>query len=428
MELNPEKMPVWFRWFLVAIACWALYWQGMGFLNSLKPKLPYEIMDFFQDYASARNYLEGLPVYTNQAIAIERYLGIKMDDNKQRYIIVNAHPPTSILLFIPITFLDYADAQLVWNLISLGLFIFTLWRIFRELSIRISLWMLPPFIIFLLTCSPLRQQLNEGQLNFLLLFILVEVWIANRSERNYLAGGLIGIAASIKLFPGFMFLYFVLRRKWQSILSGIICFILLTWLTAGIFGPNVYSAYLKNVLPVVSMFRSNLINSSIIGFWSKLFDTVPAEHIVPLTQSPILARMASGLSCLTIIICLFLVGEGSKTKDDSDILYSLFVIALLLLSPLTWEHAFLLLILPFIVIWKRVKEKKPVNMLFLFISGLLFLEKSLIWRLFYPEFRPETWQNVISNPVLKLTIFAYPFYALVGFFVIGLMACKLDKS
>ena len=45
LEQSPEKYPKWFRWIWVALACWALYWQGMGFLNSLKPKPP-DLGDF----------------------------------------------------------------------------------------------------------------------------------------------------------------------------------------------------------------------------------------------------------------------------------------------------------------------------------------------------------------------------------------------
>lgn len=424
MDLNSEKFPAWFRWIWVALACWALYWQGMGFLNSLKPKLP-DIGDFFQDWASARNYFEGFPLYTDQLITIEHYLKVKIESQQQLNNInfINAHPPTSILLTMPFVFFDYENAQLVWNLISLGLFIITLWRIFRELNIKITIWMLPPFIVFLLICNPLRQHLNQGQLTLVILFLLVEAWIADRSGHNWVAGSLIGVAASIKLFPGFMLLYFILRRKWQSLLAGILCCLLLAGLTAGILGPGVYKTYIKDVLPEIDRFRSHWLNASITGFWSKLFDADPSERLVPIIQSPIIEKITSGLSYFVVFNCLFWVKKGHKIKEDYDNLYSLFMVAMLLVAPITWDNNFLLLLLPFIIIWIRIKEIKNLNFLFLIIFGVLCLEEPIIWRLFYPE----GWGN-IARPLQSLTVLAYQFYALVGFFVIGLMTCKFKKS
>jgi hypothetical protein len=50
------------------MACWS---QGRGFLESLDP--PHDaVMDFFQEWASAHNLFEGLPIYTPQLLRARR--------------------------------------------------------------------------------------------------------------------------------------------------------------------------------------------------------------------------------------------------------------------------------------------------------------------------------------------------------------------
>src|SRR5690348_5078964 len=98
-------------WALIAIvACLAFGWQ---FLQSLRPPATL-VLDFFQEYASARNYWERLPVYTEQTVTVPRYLGFEQrQDDPFRFIRINAHPPASILLALHVAWLSYPNAFLV---------------------------------------------------------------------------------------------------------------------------------------------------------------------------------------------------------------------------------------------------------------------------------------------------------------------------
>src|SRR3954462_15183831 len=70
---------------------------------------PKEIVsDFFQDWASARNLLSGLPIYTEHTVTIPRYVG--QVDPICYSNLINAHPPTSVLLLLPVAWLDYRPA------------------------------------------------------------------------------------------------------------------------------------------------------------------------------------------------------------------------------------------------------------------------------------------------------------------------------
>ncbi len=49
-------------WIWATLAFWLLVFRGPAFIDNLRAKSPEDLVpDFFQDYASARNSLEGLP-------------------------------------------------------------------------------------------------------------------------------------------------------------------------------------------------------------------------------------------------------------------------------------------------------------------------------------------------------------------------------
>src|ERR1700722_4158402 len=100
------RWPLWVG--LAAIVC-AL--QGPAFLRDLRPPLD-RGLDFFQDWASARNRTEGLPVYTRHEVTATRYLGVRVAPDDPFFVPVNAHPPTSVLLAMPLARLGYSDAFL----------------------------------------------------------------------------------------------------------------------------------------------------------------------------------------------------------------------------------------------------------------------------------------------------------------------------
>src|SRR5207245_1686986 len=132
--------------------------------------------------------------------------------------------------------LDYPDAVLVWNLLSLAALVLSLWLVCRALRISAPAWSVFPAITLMLLCNPLRQTVYLGQFNLILLVVCIGVWSAARSEKQWLAGTLLGLATAIKLFPGFLFVYFVLRRQWKVVGAGVAAFVVLTLVTVACLG------------------------------------------------------------------------------------------------------------------------------------------------------------------------------------------------
>ncbi len=515
------------RWIWLTIAGWLLLLRGPAFVESLQAKSPQELVpDFFQEYASARSAFEELPIYGDLHESVQRYLGFHLNDRRW-HVVVNAHPPTSILLALPFAELDFGRAFLTWNLVALAALIASLWIVQRQLRIPFSIGSLSPLLALLLLCFPLSEQCRLGQLTLILLLLISGTWAAERSGWPRLAGLLLGTATCIKLFPGFLFLYYALHGRRRVVIAGLATIAGLTALTAVILGIDAYRTYFFTVLPQIQWFRVGWNNNSLWGFWSRLFDPAP-EHLrdqsltEPLFYSPMLAKALS-LGSLAVIVGILAravrfrpshgagkgcpgptevgvpasagppipsrfrlkaglrqehaesqvgvpasagpsrptgssqesAGEPRSTEswavsgdsrptesglpphpafgrslpegrgeDDSaslgqrhDLTFALAVTAMLLVSPICWEHYLLLLLAPLAIVWMNLPASRFARTLFLTIVVAFWLGYPVTWTAFGLNGRTAT-------PIDSLGILSYQFYALLGFFALALMILR----
>ena len=96
--------------------------------------------DFYQDWASARNFLNGGPIYADISLTIERYLGWRLPENwPAQYWRKNYRPPPAVILTLPLAWLDYSRAFLLWSLMSLAALVATFARLARQLNAKPSI-------------------------------------------------------------------------------------------------------------------------------------------------------------------------------------------------------------------------------------------------------------------------------------------------
>jgi len=427
------------RWLWASLAVLICVLQGPKFVSNLRPDRT-EGVDFFQDWASARNVLEGAPVYTPQEASVERYLGYRP---AKLFTQKNAHPPPSVLLALPFTGLDYPDATLAWNLVSLVALTASLLLVIRTLGFPFSLWSLCPLVTLLLLCNPLLQQVNHGQLSLLLTLLVTGTWVADRSGRPKLAGALLGTAMAIKIFPGFLFLYFVLRRQWQVVAAGATTFVAITVLTLVVLGClsptgfdagfQAYVGFLEEVLPHVAQYRSDWLNASLVGFWSKLFDAGTGwskDHVQMLRDNPIVARIGIFISVGLVLVFLARVVWRARSRPECDHAFGLSVIAMLLVAPITWDHYFLLLLVSLALTWQDLPTTDLARGVFLVILACLWINPSLLWETFIANTQGAARGE--ATPVQIVTLLSFQCYALLGLFAfmfrLRLGARRIDSA
>jgi hypothetical protein len=327
----------------------------------------------------------------------------------------------------------------------------------RTLRIPFSAWSMAPLCAMLLLCFPLWEQCRLGQLTLMLVLLVTSAWAAERSGRFRLAGALLGAATCVKLFPGFLFIYYSLRGRWRVVFAGLITMAGLSAVTAAVLGVEAYRSYFLDVLPEIQWFRVGWNNNSFWGFWSRLFDPAP-EHerdrslTEPVYYSPILAAGLSLLSAAAITAMLALVvRHGAKGRSAlgpvggpvlpaaesdagevainqtpasrspnslqaraDDLTFAMAVTAMLLSSPICWEHYLLLLLAPLAIVWMELPASRAARTGFLAIVAAFWLGYPVTWTAFGLNGRTAT-------PIDSVGILSYQFYALLGFFALAWM-------
>jgi hypothetical protein len=377
--------------------------------------------DFEAEWLSARNFFNDVPVYEPRDVSLQRYLGDGPAPHGVPGGETNPHPPSSILLSLPLGLMPYADAFLVWNAISHAALIASLMLIFRGLAIPWTATNVVRTYTLSLLCGPLNAQIYQGQLNLVLLALIVGAWAADREDRPAAAGILLGAATAIKLFPGVVFVFFVFQRRWRSVASGIAAVAVLTLVTAATLGAASYRDYFATSAHTIAEWRSAWGNLSVYGFWSKLFDPasrLAAGMVTPLSRSP---RLAAGgaLVCDGLLIsAVSRFAATARSRSEQDVAFSLTVVVALLVSPVLWSHYFVLLLLPVLVLWTTLPAAGPARWDLWLIVFVLWINPELWWSLFVPRYA-ELRGRLLLTPWQTVTGLSIPMYAVVGLFLLG---------
>ncbi len=343
---------------------------------------------------------------------MKRYLGWE-PARSWTVITVNAHPPTSVLLAFPFVGLDFPTAFLIWNLLSLLALGISILLLAKGLGIPISWSAIFSLVTISVLCNPLIEQLRQGQLNLVLLALITGVWACDRSGRQRTAGILLGTASAIKLFPALLVFYFLLRRRRQLAAWAIGTFVGFTAATAWILGREAYRSYVVEVVPLVQSFRGGWDNSSLIGYWTRLFDTSPNRDLhlwpmQPLWENPGLAWIASAVSIGLIIAAAGWLDRPKRARDP-DSPFALAVTATLLVTPIVWEHYFVMLVPSLAIAWWRLPNTWQARGLFASIVCGLWLPPQLVWRLIGLGART-------AGPLDALGLLSFQFYSLLALF------------
>lgn len=116
------------------------------------------------------------------------------------------YPPQSALLSAPLTFIPYRWAEKLWDWFNtiavIGAYVATIRFLICDRFLRIRYSLVLAFLAF---APPIEKLFYTGQVNGIILFLLIAGMVALLKKRQITSGILIGIAATIKIFPLFFF-------------------------------------------------------------------------------------------------------------------------------------------------------------------------------------------------------------------------------
>ena len=274
------------------------------------------------------------------------------------------YPPTALPIFYPLAWLSFdaaKDAMLVLNhLLSLGAIFLAFFFLKEVTGTKPTEIAGAVCLLFCFLFDPIRSTIFHGQINLLVLCMLLVCYLMLAKKRELPAMLFLALAIVLKTYPAIFVLLLLAQRRYRAVLS--LGLILLAWLavSVAILPGMLWSDWFQYVLPfggygkVVEGLCSpaNIWNQNLNGFFARLFMNGDSNNAA--ANFPMLARILPYL-CSGVLLALstWLCHRVSREHGDrfTGLEFALFLTVIFLISPLSWFHH-LVFILPacFIVI------------------------------------------------------------------------------
>ena len=220
-----------------------IYFLPIGFL--VYTLLSAYQIDFRAFYVAARSVLLNLDPYLNPVTQFpELYAAINAEDAIASGFI---YPPLAALLFLPLGFLPYGTAKIVFSALILVSLIGLCLLFAKKRNDGLST---PGEAFLFVTCSfPLLATFERGQID---LVIVLLTWLSfhlYRSQKLVQSALLLGLTICIKIFPAIVIIYYLIKRKFRIAAYSIASTLILFSLPLLYFKPSVYLHFFQFVMP-----------------------------------------------------------------------------------------------------------------------------------------------------------------------------------
>ncbi|MCB0309675.1 MAG: DUF2029 domain-containing protein [Bdellovibrionales bacterium] len=338
---------------------------GLGAILCTHTILAYSLVDsdFVQDYAAAHALLHGKSIYGEAISTFARELFPRAT------IIENFHPPFNALFFLPFSLFPYSVAFVVFNLIALSLFLMIL-----EISLnyfgtsdKLKAVIRPLSLLW----SPLYFALGTGNSSIYIAAFIVAGWVAQRKGNEVASGLAIGIATCIKFFPGLFALYFLLTRKWTALITMSMTFIVVYALSFLTIGPNDFGIYFHEMLSRdVLEWGDFILNSSLTGLLAPLL--TETARTTPLIQNSSLKLILIPLAQVVVLLATAMaIKKLANTNTTNDAAFWIICPAMILMSPISWAHIFVVLIPAMLLITQHALQNGDRGQIGLLMLSLI---------------------------------------------------------
>jgi len=350
---SPKPLLVTLRYFLVFIAAVLgivnirNWWQSFS--------VPYIFKkDFIQEFLISKAVLGGVDPYLPLPVLAGRYMGSLPN---LVFLHPTPHPPPVALLCLPLGWLSYEHAAIVWFFFELICLSVSVAFLLRWLGVekRVALASLSALLI--LVWTPITSELAVGQLNALLLVLLVGAWQALRSGKDIQGGILLGSAIAVKLVPWPIIIFLLLRKNWRAACSAITMAAAANIAASMLIGfDRMTYYYLKIGMSVSSIYYAHIDNFSLwtIG-WRMFYGTglpvIYGANVPPLFTAPDIAPFISIAIPFVMLIFGLIFAFQARALDTS---FGILICLMILVSPVAWNHYLITALIPLVVVVRNL--------------------------------------------------------------------------
>jgi hypothetical protein len=323
--------------------------------------------DFLAYYVASNNLKNGADIY-NRTNSYNNATDLGLAGKNIRPYV---YPPVLAIILIPFTYLDYQIAEFVWfvcNQILLVLVFILLLKIFKlEFNLINS-----AVLVFLITnFYPIFDALDWGQAGILVFACILGSYYFFMKKSDVLASFLLALAVGIKVAPILLLLFFLWKREYR------------------------FAAYIARI------FTNN--------YWS-----------TPFVNNNLLYKFSAYFASLLFLVAALFVSRKpiSRKSPRFNLELSLFIILSLLISAISWEHHFTIMLFAYVALFFWFVNKKTS----IYIWLLTFISFAVI------AIQSYYWAPIFHQGILLLVTGIKLYAAVLLFIVIAYILILIDKK
>jgi hypothetical protein len=315
------------------------------------------------------------------------------------------YPPLLALLLRPLSVLPYPAASAIWFALSAGALLAALGllRAIVQLPWRFYSWVC--LAVFFL--PPVHHTLQHGQITHLLLLLIVAGALGGTAGAAWM-----GIAAALKVFPATLAAVYALGGRLAALAVMVGGAAALT-LAGALAEPSATADFVRRVGPQLALERRLAPNNqSIDAVIARWFET--HWFVTPIVHAPSAGRIAAQLASVTVIgLTLWALWRSLAVRRADDPMvqlerFSLALVATLIVSPIVWDHYYVLLLFPVAVLYRGSGDHMIRQLLLL---GAVLLLSHRYWPLMFtmksPLFMSEGLAGVLALWIAQLKMLSY---------------------
>ena len=307
-----------------------------------------------------------------------------------------SYPPISAVVLAPLSMVPMAVASISLTLGSVVLLAFALRLFMRSLpeAYAGSRWPVKWLLPMALLLEPVRNTLNYGQINIILMGLVAFDCLGQGPRRT--RGILVGVAAAMKLTPAAFILFFLVKKDYRA--AGVTS---LTFLGCAALG------FLLAWRDSVQYWTSDIFQASRDG---NIAYAANQSIQAVLTRTGIDVSSAFGLACWLIlsVVTAFVAYVGMRRSIDEKMdpwALALNALAALLISPISWSHHWVwaepVLLTLAIISW-RCRDKVGLSVA---SAGTVILAVAPHWFVYSKDNNELTWnfwEQIIGDSYVML--------------------------
>jgi hypothetical protein len=291
------------------------------------------------------------------------------------------YSPMFAVLVSPLAFFSRKTASLIFFTVNFILLI-VIFVISKKIIVRESISFKERAFSYILpaifTSRFILQVLDSGQVNIIILTLIVCGLYFLYKKKDILAAAFIGLSVMFKYMPILFLPYFIFRKKIKFAIFTMIFIVLYCLLPAFYVGWERELNYLKKWLPFISetsLDKGSLYdykNQSLYSLGVRYFSYDYPHKVSFVNLTFIQGLMVGGI--IGIIIYLLVLFPRLNNGFHSPIEYSLLLLGTALLNPNAWTANFVVFIFAYMTIFYylfRVKFKDKLTLFLVILSFML---------------------------------------------------------